>query len=146
MQPRPTPREPAPGSADVATPANFVLASSGFAKDVVVQIEEAMMLSPNHPTNYLGPLEIAVRRSGGIDAVIAAFEAHDARHPGFGLADLPIAYRQGDQPEPAERAAQRRLAAGRKFAIDSWVNTRFRGGCGAAQGRHRRYFVPPDFR
>ena len=63
MRPRPTPREPAPGSADVATPASFVLASSGFAKEAVMQTENAMTLSPNTPPDYLGPLGIALRRS-----------------------------------------------------------------------------------
>ena len=72
MQPRPTSREPAPGSADVATPASFFLASSGFVKDAVVQIETAMTLSPSYPTNNLGPLGNALRRSGGIEADVAA--------------------------------------------------------------------------
>ncbi len=63
MQPPPTPREPAPGSADVATPASFVLLSSEFAKDAVVQIEMVMTPSPNTPTNHLGRLGIALWRS-----------------------------------------------------------------------------------
>ncbi len=68
---------PAPGSAEMATFASFVLASSGFAVDAVVQIEMVMTLSPNNPTNNLGPLEI--------DAAIAAFSfRRTSDEPDFG--------------------------------------------------------------
>jgi hypothetical protein len=85
MQPRPTPRETTSGSADVATPASFFLASPGFVKDAVVQIETAMTLSPSYPTNNLGPLGIDLRRSGGIEADAAAFfPRRTSDEPDFG--------------------------------------------------------------
>ncbi len=64
-------RAPAPGSAEMATFASFVLASSGFAVDAVVRIEMVMTLSPNNSTNNLGPLEI--------DKAIADFFSPDFR-------------------------------------------------------------------
>jgi hypothetical protein len=42
---------------------------------------------------YLGILGNAYRLSGQIDEAIAAFEAYNARSPGFGLVDLVIARR-----------------------------------------------------
>ena len=39
----------APGSADVAELASFILASSGFPEEAVTLIEKAMALSPNYP-------------------------------------------------------------------------------------------------
>jgi adenylate cyclase len=116
----------APGSADAATFACFVLASSGYPEEAVMQIERAMSLSPNHPPNYLGHLGNAYRLSGRIEEAIAAFKAYDARHPGFGLTDLVIAYQQNGQPEEAKQAAKRLLAARRDFTITSWLKTQFR--------------------
>jgi adenylate cyclase len=116
----------APGSADAATFACFVLASSGYPEEAVVQIERAMSLSPNYPANYLGHLGNAYRLSGRIEEAIAAFKAYDARHPGFGLTDLVIAYQQNGQPEEAKQAAKRLLVARRDFTIASWLKTQFR--------------------
>jgi len=56
----------APGSADAATFACFVLASSGFPEEGVAQSERAITLSPNYPGYYLGHLGNAYRLSGRI--------------------------------------------------------------------------------
>jgi adenylate cyclase len=114
----------APGSADVATFACFVLAS-GFPDEAVVQGERAMTLSPYYPAYYLGHLGNAYRLSGRTDEAIAAFKAYDARSPGFGLADLVIAYQQSGRPEEARQTAKRLLTARRDFTIASWMNTQF---------------------
>lgn len=118
--------ELAPGSADVAELAGFVLASSGFPEDAVILIEKAVALSPNYPPVYLGNLGNAYRLSGRIVEAIAAFKAYNARHPGFGLADLVIAYQENGQVDEAKQAAQRLLAARRNFTIASWLKTQFR--------------------
>jgi adenylate cyclase len=118
--------ELAPGSADAATFACFVLVSSGYPDEATIQIQRAMSLSPNYPPNYLGHLGNAHRLSGRIEEAIAAFKAYDARHPGFGLTDLVIAYQQNDQREEAQQAAKRLLAARPNFTIASWLKTQFR--------------------
>ena len=80
----------APGSADAATFACFVLASSGFAEEAVALNERAITPSPSYPGYYLGHLGNAYRLSGRTQEATAAFQAYDARNPGFGLADLVI--------------------------------------------------------
>ncbi len=61
----------------MATFAGFVLASSGFTVDAVVQIELVMTLSPNNSANNLGPLEI--------DKAVAAYSLRRAfDESGFG--------------------------------------------------------------
>ena len=62
-----------------------------------------MALSPNHPAVYLGILGNAYRLSGQIEEAIAAFEAYNARNPGFGLVDLVIAYQENGQPDKAKK-------------------------------------------
>jgi tetratricopeptide (TPR) repeat protein len=116
----------APGSADAATFACFVLASSGYPEEAVGQIEKAMALSPNYPANYLGHLSNAYRLAGRIEEASAAFKAYDARSSGFGLTDLVIAYQQNGQPDEAKQTAKRLLAARRDFTIASWLTTQFR--------------------
>lgn len=64
----------APGSADVAELASFILTPSGYPKEGLVLIQKASNLSPNHPPMYLGSLGNAYRLSGQIDEAIAAFE------------------------------------------------------------------------
>ena len=118
--------ELAPGSADAATFACFVLVSSGYPDEATIQIQRAMSLSPNYPPSFLGHLGNAHRLSGRIEEAIAAFRAYDARHPGFGLTDLVIAYQQNDQPEEAKQAAKRLLGARPNFTIGSWLKTQFR--------------------
>jgi adenylate cyclase len=116
----------APGSADAATFACFVLASSGFPEEGVAQSERAINLSPNYPGYYLGHLGNAYRLSGRIQEAIAAFKGYDARSPGFGLTDLVIIYQQNGQPDEARRTAERLLAVRRDFKIESWLKTQFR--------------------
>ena len=66
------------------------------------------------------------RLSGRIEEAIAAFKAYDARHPGFGLADLVIVYQENGQADEAKQTAQRLFAARRNFTITSWLKTQFR--------------------
>jgi adenylate cyclase len=116
----------APGSADAATFACFVLASSGAPEQGIVEGERAMTLSPNCPGYYLGHLGHAYRLAGRIEEAIAAFTAYDARSPGFGLADLIIAYQESGRPERARQAAARLLSVRREFTITAWLRTQLR--------------------
>jgi adenylate cyclase len=116
----------APGSADVAELASFVLASSGFPEEAVILIEKAITLSPNYPPLYLGILGNAYRLSGRIEEAIAAFKGFSARSPGFGLSDLVIAYQENGQPDEAKQTAKRLLAARPEFTIALWLKTQFR--------------------
>ena len=116
----------APGSADAATFACFVLASSGAPEQGIVEGERAMTLSPNCPGYYLGHLGHAYRLAGRIEEAIAAFTAYDARSPGFGLADLIIAYQESGRPEQARQAAARLLSVRREFTITAWLRTQLR--------------------
>jgi adenylate cyclase len=45
--------------------------------------------------------------AGRAEEGITAFKAYNARNPGFGLADMVIAYQQTNQPEEAKAAAHR---------------------------------------
>jgi len=116
----------APGSADVAERASFILTPSGSPEEGLVLIQKASTLSPNHPPMYLGILGNAYRLSGQIDEAIAAFEAYNARSPGFGLVDLVIAYQESGQADKAKDAAKRLLSARRDFTIAAWLKTQFR--------------------
>ena len=116
----------APGSADVAERASFILTPSGSPEEGLVLIQKASTLSPNHPPVYLGILGNAYRLSGQIDEAIAAFEAYNARNPGFGLVDLVIAYQESGQADKAKDAAKRLLSARRDFTIAAWLKTQFR--------------------
>jgi adenylate cyclase len=116
----------APGSADVAELASFVLASSGYPEEAVMLIEKAMGLNPNYPALYLGILGNAYRLAGRVEEAITAFKAFNARHLGFGLTDLVIAYHETGQMDEAKQTAKRLLAARRDFTIASWLKTQFR--------------------
>ena len=116
----------APGSADVAELASFILTPSGYPEEGLVLLQKAITLSPNHPPMYLGSLGNAYRLSGQIDEAIAAFEAYNARSPGFGLVDLVIAYQQNGQADKAKDAAKRLISARRDFTISAWLKTQFR--------------------
>ena len=116
----------APGSADVAALASFILTPSGSPEEGLVLIQKACALSPNHPPMYLGNLGNAYRLSGQIGEAIAAFEAYNARGPGFGLVDLVIAYQENGQADKAKDAAKRLLSARRDFTIAAWLKTQFR--------------------
>ena len=113
----------APGSADIANLAGFILALSGCPEEALVLAQKSIALSPNHPTLYLGVLGNAYRLSGQIEEAIAAFEAYNARSPGFGLADLVIAYHENGQSEKSKDAARRLLLARRDFTIAAWLKT-----------------------
>src|SRR4249920_1241949 len=116
----------APGSADIANLAGFILALSGCPEEALVLAQKSIALSPNHPTLYLGVLGNAYRLSGQIEEAIAAFEAYSARSPGFGLADLVIAYHENGQSEKSKDAARRLLSARRDFTIAAWLKTQVR--------------------
>ncbi len=118
--------ELAPGSADVAELASFVLAFSGYPEEAVTLIEKAMAISPNYPALYLGILGNSYRLSGRLEEAIAAFKAYNARHPGFGLADLVILYQETGRAAEAKQTAMRLLAARRDFSIAQWRKTQFR--------------------
>jgi len=120
----------APGSTDVAELASFILTPSGSPEEGLVLIQKATTLSPNHPPMYLGILGNAYRLSGQIDEAIAAFEAYNARSPGFGLVDLVIAYQENGQADKANDAAKRLLSARRDFTIAAWLKTQSRRDAG----------------
>ena len=115
----------APGSADTAEFASHVLAASGYPEEAAVQSEKAMTLSPNYPAVYLGTLGNAYRLSGRTEQAIEAFQAYNARNPGFGLSDIVIAYQQTGRPEEARRSAEQLLAARPNFTIAAWLKTQF---------------------
>jgi len=107
----------APGAADILNQAGFILAPSGFPEEALILAQKSIALNPNHPAVYLGILGNACRLSGHIDEAIAAFEAYNARVPGFGLVDLVIAYREKGQAEKAEDAAKRLLDLGARGVV-----------------------------
>mgnify|MGYP001812084257 CR=1 FL=1 len=118
--------ELAPGSADVAEFASFVLAPAGFPEEAVIQSEKAIALNPNHPPVYLGCLGNAYYLSGRVEEAIEAFKAYADRSPGFGLLDLVIIYQQNDRPDEARQTARQLMAARPQFTITAWQNTQFR--------------------
>jgi len=118
--------ELAPGSADVAEFASFVLAPAGFPEEAVVQSEKAIALNPNHPAVYFGALGHAYHLSGRIEEAIEAFKAYADRSPGFGLLDLVIIYQQNGRPEEARQTAKQLMAARPQFTIADWRTTQFR--------------------
>ena len=105
---------------------SFVLSPSGCPDEALILAQKSMALNPNHPPVYLGILGNACRLSGHVDEAIAAFEAYNARQPGFGLVDLVIAYREKGQADKAEEAAKRLMSARRDFTIVAWLKTQFR--------------------
>jgi adenylate cyclase len=115
----------APGSADASTFACFVLAFAGYPHEAVAHGERAMTLSPNYPAYYLGHLGNAYRLAGRAEEAITALKAYNARNPGFGLADMVIAYQQTNQPEEAKAAAHQLLSIRRDFTTTSWASTQF---------------------
>ena len=116
----------APGAADILNQAGFILAPSGFPEEALILSQKSIALNPNHPAVYLGILGNACRLSGHIDEAIAAFEAYNARVPGFGLVDLVIAYREKGRADKAEDAAKRLMSARRDLTIAAWLKTQFR--------------------
>jgi adenylate cyclase len=115
----------APGAADTADLASYVLTASGFPEEAVLLSERAVALSPNYPAVYLGVLGNAYRLSGRTEQAIAAFQAYHARNPGFGLTDIVIAYQQTGRPEEARRTAEQLLTARPNFTVAAWLKTQF---------------------
>jgi len=118
--------EAAPQSADAASLASFILACAGQPRESTPLIERAMQLSPHYPPYFLGNLGNAYRLTGRFQEAIAAFKAYDARSPGFGLADLVIAYQQTNRPDLARQTAERFLTLRPTFTIASWLKIQFR--------------------
>jgi len=116
----------APGSADAASFACFVLAFAGYPEEAVTHGERAMTLSPNYPAYYLGHLGNAFRLAGRFEEAIAAFKDYNARNSGFGLTDLVIAYQQIDRLEEAKRMAEQLLSVRRDFTVAAWAKTQIR--------------------
>ena len=116
----------APSAADILNLASFILAPSGYPDEALILAQKSIALNPNHPAVYQGILGNACRLTGRFDEAIAAFEAYNARSPGFGLVDLVIAYRENGQAKKADEAAKRLLAARPDFTIASWLKTQFR--------------------
>jgi len=113
----------APGAADTAELASFILAASGYPEDAVALSEKAIALAPNFPAVYLGGLGNAYRLSGRPEQAIAAFQAYHARNPGFGLTDLVIVFQQTGQAEKARQTAEQLLVARPNFTIAAWLRT-----------------------
>jgi len=116
----------APGAADILNHASFILAPSGCPEEALLLAQKSIALNPNHPAVYLGILGNACRLSGHVDEAIAAFEAYNARSPGFGLVDLVLAYAEKGQADKAKDAASRLLSARRDFTVTAWLQTQFR--------------------
>jgi adenylate cyclase len=115
----------APGAADILNLASFILAPSGYPDEALVLAQKSIALNPNHPAVYFGILGNACRLSGRLEYAIAAFEAYNARSPGFGLADLVITYQENGQVDKAKDAAKRLLAARPDFTVAGWRKTQF---------------------
>ena len=115
----------APGAADILNLASFILALSGYPDEALVLAQKSIALNPNHPAAYFGILGNALRLSGQLKDAIVAFEAYNARNPGFGLADLVVTYQENGQPDQAKDAAKRLLAARPDFTIAGWMKTQF---------------------
>ena len=115
----------APGAADILNLASFILATVGYPDEALVLAQKSIALNPNHPAAYFGILGNALRLSGQLKDAIVAFEAYNARNPGFGLADLVVTYQENGQPDEAKDAAKRLLAARPDFTIAGWMKTQF---------------------
>lgn len=119
-------RRLAPGSADLALVAGFVLTSTGHAGEAAAEMERAMALNPHYPAIYLGFLGNAYRLSGRSAQAIGVLEEFAARSPRVGLRDLVIAYGRAGRCDDARRAATRLLAAQPGFTVRGWIERQFR--------------------
>ncbi len=113
----------APGSADVAAFASFLLSFSGLPREGLAQVEKAMRLSPICPAWYLGDLGFAHRLLGDFEEAIRAFQEYGARSPGFGHIDLVIVYGDLGRADDARAEASRLLAARPEFKVSTWRRT-----------------------
>ncbi len=115
----------APGSADVATFACFMLAFAGHPAEAVPHGERAPELSPNYPPYYLGILGNAYRLAGREDEAIRCFEDSHARAPGFGLVDLVLIHQRAGRADEAKLRAADLLKIRRDFTVAGWARTQF---------------------
>jgi adenylate cyclase len=119
--------ELAPGSADMAVVAGWVLSATGHPREATVEMERAMKLNPQCPPLYYLPfLGNAYRLAGRTEEAIAVLEEFYARAPNIGLRDLVLAYERAGQHEKAKGAAARLLVAQPDFTIRSWIDIQFR--------------------
>jgi len=118
--------ELAPGSADVAVNACWILTGTGRPHEAVLEGERAMKLNPFPPPVYFGFLGNAYRLAGRIDEAITALETFHARAPENGVRDLVIAYERAGRHEEARGAAARLLAAQPRFTVSAWIDSQFR--------------------
>ncbi|MFO1068236.1 MAG: adenylate/guanylate cyclase domain-containing protein [Geminicoccaceae bacterium] len=116
----------APGAADAATFACFVLANVGFPEEAIREGERALALSPAAPGFYLGHLGHALRLAGRLDAAEAAFREYLARSPGFGLVDLVLVHVAAGRADRARDTARQLLAARPDFTIADWRRSQYR--------------------
>ncbi|MEQ8965444.1 MAG: adenylate/guanylate cyclase domain-containing protein [Azospirillaceae bacterium] len=116
----------APGAADTAALACFVLAFAGFPDEAIGPGERALALSPSRPGWYHGILGNAYRLAGRTGEAIAAFEAFHAAAPGFGLVDLVITHALDGRPEDAAGAARRLTTHRPDFTVAAWTRTQLR--------------------
>lgn len=115
----------APDAGDIAAVACFVLAAAGLPEAAIALGERAMTLTPSPPGHYFGHLGNAYRLAGRNTEAIAAFEAYNARSPGFGLVDIVIIRQESAGPDEARKAADHLLAARPDFTITAWQKTQF---------------------
>jgi adenylate cyclase len=119
--------ELAPGSADMAVIAGWVLTATGHAPEAAVEMERAMKLNPHCPPPYYLPfLGNAYRLAGRTEEAIAVLEEFYNQAPNIGIRDLVLAYERAGRHEEAKDAALRLLAAQPDFTIRSWIGIQFR--------------------
>ena len=114
-------------SADAATLASFILACAGQPQKSCCLSKEPFNLVRTIRRIYLEHLGIR-RFASPADSLLPSphVQAVDARTPGFGLADLVIAYQQTNCSELARQTAERFLALRPTFTVAGWVKTQFR--------------------
>ena len=116
----------APGAADTAELASYVLTPSGHPQEALQLVKKAMALTPNSPPAHFGTLGNAYHHAGEIDLAIAAFEHYHAKSPGFGLLDLAIIHAQNGNPAQARDYAALLLEHRPGFTISAWRKTQCR--------------------
>jgi adenylate cyclase len=134
--------ELAPGSADVASNASFILTPSG-PEEAAIHSEKAIALSPHSPVHCLGMLGDAYRKSGRAEQAIAGFKACHARNPEFGLTDLEITYQQMGRAEDAQHTAAQLMIARPALTISGWLKTQFIRRDRRESTRMQRPCAPP---
>ena len=118
--------EYAPGAADIAAFASWVLSWAGLYGDAVVQIQKAMRLNPNFLAFYFGLLGNAYRLAGRIDDAIAAFVALSERMPDEGHLDLAILYQNVGRYDEARDEVARHLISYPGATVHGWAAIQIR--------------------